>query len=59
MKSKRIYPELTLKPEGYKKSDDHCKIVCKNKHLEIQCSIDNTGNIFKLPYESIKGLLKV
>ncbi len=54
IKMKKVYPEIMLKPELHHYSNDNCKIIYKENHIEVRCFIDGTGNWFKLPYKTIK-----
>ena len=54
----KVYPELTLKPESYKMSKDDCRIIFKEDYIELVVCIDGSGNLFRLPYQSIKGIMK-
>jgi hypothetical protein len=56
IQKKIIYPKLTLDPEYHKRTRDKCEITFKEKYIEIHALVDNTGNVFHLPYESIKGV---
>jgi len=46
--------KITLNPEYHKKSSDTLTLIFKKKHIEIRCTIDNTGNTFKLPYYTLR-----